>query len=508
MEQLTEIALIDLSSIAFPAWMTNSANPDPDATSTEIVKRVRILTANHPKVAICCDKGKSFRHELNPTYKAQREAQPAAYHHQVALAKERLAADGYPVWTVAGFEADDLIATAAAALCGVDGVTVLIMSADKDLLQLVNDRVRVLSVTNGTIYDAAAVVAKFGVTPGQVCDYLALVGDAADNVKGAAGIGPKKASDLLREFGTLAGIYDALTHHGTKFKPAMATSLREFQPRAEDTRKLIALRTDVDLPFGELDNDRAANAAPMEEPAMPDVIDISAPTAAPAPPASPTTAPAPAAVVVEAPKAAAPKDPASGPPTVIDVPAAAPVEFERQLEPRSLPQAIALANHMFAAKMFNGYGTAQAVLSTVLAGRELGLQAVASLRAFHVIEGKHALAADAMRGLVLRSGQAKYFRVTERTAERATFVTHRNGDPEPISLSYSIAEARAAFGFTPGLEGKALAELEGKWARSGWGKHTADMLAARASSKLARLVYADILFGLYAPEELSETVAA
>jgi hypothetical protein len=73
---------------------------------------------------------------------------------------------------------------------------------------------------------------------------------------------------------------------------------------------------------------------------------------------------------------------------------------------------------MYKARLFNAYGTPEAVLSTVLMGRELGLQATASLRAFHLIEGKHALAADAMRGLVLRSGVAKYFRCVERTADR------------------------------------------------------------------------------------------
>ncbi len=122
----------------------SGSQPDPDWCSTQIVDRVRSLTAKHPKAAICCDKGKSFRHALDPTYKAQREAAPASLHHQIALAKERLAADGYPVWAVPGFEADDLIATGAK-LAESIGVNVVVFSADKDLLQLVNARVRVVS---------------------------------------------------------------------------------------------------------------------------------------------------------------------------------------------------------------------------------------------------------------------------------------------------------------------------------------------------------------------------
>lgn len=502
---LTEIALVDLSSIAYPIYMMSGAQPDPDYTSREIVARVRSLTATHPKAAICCDKGKSFRHELNPQYKAQREAAPAALHHQIALAIGRLQADGYPVWAVKGFEADDLIATATTIALGLADTTVLILSADKDLLQLVGPRVRAMSVTHGAIYDEAAVVAKFGVKPSQMRDYLTLVGDASDNVKGAAGIGPKKAAELLGRYGDLEGVYENLTNHGTQFKPAMATSLRDFEPRLAETRALIALRTDAEIPFTELDNDRGANDAPMEEPM--ETIDVTAEVATQNPAPAPAATPPPqatAAVVIEAAKPAPSAPAISGEGIAL---APAPVEFERQLEPRSLPQAMQLANHMHAAKMFNGYGSPQAVLSTILAGRELGLQAVASLRGFHVIEGRHALAADAMRGLVLRSGQAKYFRVLQRTALLATFETWRTGDPAPVELSYTIEDARVAFGFSDALDEKARKDLDGKWSRSGWGKHTADMLAARASSKLARLVYADILFGLYAPEELTEGAA-
>ena len=130
---------------------------------------------------------------------------------------------------------------------------------------------------------------------------------------------------------------------------------------------------------------------------------------------------------------------------------------------------------------------------------ELGLQAVASLRGFHIIEGKHALAADAMRGLVLRSGQAKYFRCVERSDEKATFETLRVNEPEPVRLTYTIEDGKRAF--KPELP---EAEREKKWKSSAWGKYPANMVTARAGAMLARLVYPDILFGLYDPSELSE----
>jgi hypothetical protein len=160
-------------------------------------------------------------------------------------------------------------------------------------------------------------------------------------------------------------------------------------------------------------------------------------------------------------------------------------DYERQLEPQSMNQAVQLAQLLFKARLFGAYGTPEAVLSTVLSGRELGLSAMASLRAFHIVEGKPTMAADALRALVLKSGKAKSFRCTERTATAATFSTQRQ-DEEPMTLRYTIEEAQAA-----GLVKNG----------SGWTKNPADMLVARASSKLARLVYPDVVAGLYAPEE-------
>jgi 5'-3' exonuclease len=484
----TEIALIDLSSIAYPVFLMSGSEPDPNFTSREIVSRIRSLTATHPKAAICCDSGRSFRKDLNPDYKANRDAQPQALYHQIKLACEQLEADGYPVWSVKGFEADDLIATACVMAEGM-GCSVLVLSADKDLLQLVGDRVRVKSLTNGNVYDREAVRAKFGVDPEQVGDYLALVGDASDNVKGAAGIGPKKAADLLQRFRDLDGIYEALILHGSQFKPAVATSLREFEPRKDDTRKLIELRYDVAIPFGELDNERTPKGVAMED-------DMS--TEAPALPVIEATVssngngngPSPAETLAATRLQAVEAKPAEpvlqqGLAQPVQTAALVPVEFGRELEPRSLGQALKLAEHMHAARLFNGYGTPSAVLSTILAGRELGLQAMASLRAFHIVEGRHMMSADLLRALVLKSGLAKYFRCTERTATAAAFETQRGDDP-PMSLRYTIEEAQAA-----GLVKE----------KSGWAKNPADMLVARAGSKLARLVYPEIVHGLYSPEE-------
>lgn len=160
--------------------------------------------------------------------------------------------------------------------------------------------------------------------------------------------------------------------------------------------------------------------------------------------------------------------------------------FDRALEPRNLAEAGAIAESAFASKLGFGHPNAAAALMVIIAGRELGLPVAASLRAFHVIENKPTLSADAMRALVLKSGKAEYFRCTERTPERATFVTKRKGDAEEVSLTATIEEAKVAGVVKP---------------NSAWVKYAADLLVARSSSKLARLVYPDVIGGLYSPEE-------
>lgn len=502
-----ELMLIDLSAVAVPIWMMSTSNPDPNGASIAIVARVRALTSNHPHAAICCDSGRSFRNELAPTYKANRPASEAPMHHQIGLAREQLVADGFPVWAVRGFEADDVIASAVRRSLEMPDVQVLVLSSDKDLLALVGPRVRAMSARDGAMLDAEAVWVKFGVHPAQVPDYLCLVGDSSDNVKGANGIGPKKAAELLTKYGTLDAVYIALATRGSEFKPGVATALQEFRQRLDETRALITLRSDVPIPFEEIAAERVAKDAEAfgaEEGQM-TTTQLPEPTVEPVQPKG-------AAAGVEAAQGevidlrgsaggAVTATPANGSASALNhvnsgamvvrqpevLPA--PVEWERQLEPRSINEAIDLARHMYASRLFSAYGTAQGVLATMLAGRELGMQAMASLRGFDIIDGRPTFKADLIRALVLKSGKAKYFRCTARSNTLATFVTQR-GDEPPIDLTYTIEDGKTAW-----------SKAEDGWAKSGWGKNPADMLVARAGAKLARLVYPDVVHGLYSPEE-------
>jgi hypothetical protein len=171
----------------------------------------------------------------------------------------------------------------------------------------------------------------------------------------------------------------------------------------------------------------------------------------------------------------------------------APAEWERGLDPRSMREARILSQDMAASRMFSAYGNPQAVLSTVMLGRELGLPAMASLRSVHIIEGKHTLAASLMVAIVLKSGLAEYFEPLSFSETEATYETKRKGARNPITLTHTIEMAR-----------KAWKKDENAWNKSGWGTVPTDMLVARATARLARMVYPDILAGLYTPEELDE----
>ncbi len=511
----TELVLIDLSSIAHPLWHMSQAEPDPNATSQKIVARVRALATGHPFAAVCCDSGRSFRRELAPSYKANRPEHDATLQHQITLAREQLAADGFPIWAVKGFEADDLIASGVRLALQRDEATVLIVSADKDLLQLVGPRVRAMSARDGSILDPEAVKAKFGVLPEQMRDYLCLVGDTADNVKGANGVGPKKAAELLDKYGSLDSTYLMLETHGTDFKPAMATALKEFRTRLPETRALITLREDVDLPFDEVLAERVPQQQPFgddEEESDMDTNELPQPTDEVISAGSAIAGDSAKGEVTDLPGNGAPQSDASSASRLNqglavrepDVIAPPPAEWERQLDPRSMKDAIVLSKDLHASRMFSAYGTPQAVLSTIMLGRELGLPAMGSLRSVHVIEGKHALAASAMVALVLKSGLAEYFEPIEFDETHATYETKRKGARNPIKVTHTIEMARQAWP-------KVKADWEKSFLASGWGRVPTDMLCARASARLARMVYPDLLAGLYTPEELSdlrESVAA
>jgi hypothetical protein len=166
-----------------------------------------------------------------------------------------------------------------------------------------------------------------------------------------------------------------------------------------------------------------------------------------------------------------------------------PRDWSNALEPCSFRDAWTTAKLLTNSRLF-AVASPEACMAIVMAGRSMGLDAVTSLRGFHIIKGKPVMSADLLVGLVLRSGKAKYFQVTKSTPLVATYRTHRHGDPEPVEFSFSIEDARRA---------KLSQDSD-----SNWSKYPAAMCRHRCSAELARAVYPDVVMNVYVPEEMDE----
>ncbi len=186
---------------------------------------------------------KTFRDDLYPAYKANRGPMPDDLAPQIPLIHQLLEGLRVPVLSAAGFEADDVIATVAARAAAKD-IDVFICTSDKDARQLISDRIKVYNLRKGEILDRDGLLRDWGVTPEQVIDYQALVGDSVDNIPGVPGIGPKTAAELLQKFGTLDNLLAHLDEvSGTKRRENLLAA-RATVPLG---RQLVTLRTDVPL---------------------------------------------------------------------------------------------------------------------------------------------------------------------------------------------------------------------------------------------------------------------
>jgi DNA polymerase-1 len=206
----------------------------------------------------------TFRHEQYAEYKATREKTPEDLHSQVPIVEEILSAMGIPILRVNGFEADDVMASAAE-LCAGESRPCYVISGDKDMLQVVDGGVTVLRPDKDGSYremSAEAVEAEWGVRPDQMVDYLALTGDSSDNIPGVSGVGAKTASKLLGQFGTLDEVYAHLDQVSSK---SWRSKLEAGKESAYLSRSLVVLRRDAPLAcdmdalhLGPLDNKAAA----------------------------------------------------------------------------------------------------------------------------------------------------------------------------------------------------------------------------------------------------------
>ncbi|MEY4667597.1 MAG: polymerase [Pseudomonadota bacterium] len=216
-----------------------------------------IATANSSKVAIIFDAGrKTFRNELYPEYKANREECPPELVQQMPYFRELSKAIGLPVLEAPGYEADDIIATLTAKLVA-QKKDVVIVSGDKDLMQLVSDHVTIWDTMKDKRYKAPEVVEKFGVGPSQVTEVLALTGDTSDNVPGVDGVGPKTAAQLIAKYNDVEGVIshieaiknDAEIRNRKKIAETIETNLDQLRL----SRRLVEV--DSNVPLQEISGD-------------------------------------------------------------------------------------------------------------------------------------------------------------------------------------------------------------------------------------------------------------
>ncbi|MFC1638682.1 DNA polymerase I [Patescibacteria group bacterium] len=230
-----------------------------------LLKAIKELKPTH--VAVTFDlAGPTFRHEEYEDYKATREEKPDELYEQFPICEEILEAMDIPVYTAEGYEADDVIGTIAKRVGGGKQAEVVVVTGDKDTLQLVDDRVKVYTMRKGmtdtVLYDAAGVEEKMRIRPDQLVDYKALRGDPSDNIPGVRGIGDKGAVTLLSEYGTLENIYE----HLDDIKDSLRKKLEESRDDAFMSQDLATIRQDVDLEFDFADTEyRAATREQMAE---------------------------------------------------------------------------------------------------------------------------------------------------------------------------------------------------------------------------------------------------
>ena len=246
---MPRLVLIDGSSYLYRAFhalppLTNEAG-EPTGALFGVVNMLRATLNEQPDcVAFVVDApGRTFREDLDPQYKANRPPMPDELRAQVQPMCDIVQALGIDIVRVAGVEADDVIGTLALRACA-DGVDVTISTGDKDFAQLVRPGIALVNTMSGSRLDSdEAVMAKFGVRPDQIVDYLALVGDKVDNIPGVDKCGPKTAAKWLGEYGSLDGVIANADKVGGK----IGENLRAVLDRLPLNRDLATIRIDLEL---------------------------------------------------------------------------------------------------------------------------------------------------------------------------------------------------------------------------------------------------------------------
>ena len=249
------LILVDGSSYLYRAFHAmpglTTSDGEPTGALLGVLNMLNKLVEDYDPqhMAVVMDAGgKTFRNEIYSEYKAHRPPMPDELRSQIEPLLEAVEAMGFPLLRIPGVEADDVIGTLATR-AGEQGMDTLVSTGDKDMAQLVDDRVSLVNTMNNSHLDTFGVVEKFGVRPDQFVDYLGLVGDASDNIPGVPKVGPKTAVKWLQAWGDSA----AIVAHADEVKGKVGESLRENLDKLELSRDLATIDCDVQLDQGPTD---------------------------------------------------------------------------------------------------------------------------------------------------------------------------------------------------------------------------------------------------------------
>jgi DNA polymerase-1 len=244
------LLLVDGSSYLYRAFHAlpdlRGPHGEPTGAMHGVLNMLRRLLKEAPADYVACvfdAKGKTFRDDLYPQYKANRAPMPDDLAAQIAPLKEAIVALGWPLLEIEGVEADDVIGTLAREAERED-MKVVISTGDKDITQLVNPHITLVNTMSNEMLDVAGVERKFGVGPQRIIDYLTLVGDSVDNVPGVEKVGPKTAVRWLAQYGTL----DDVVRHAPEIGGVVGENLRKSLDWLPQARELLTIKCDVGLP--------------------------------------------------------------------------------------------------------------------------------------------------------------------------------------------------------------------------------------------------------------------
>ncbi len=251
MKQTAPFILVDGSSYLYRAYhamgQANLTNQDGMATGAiyGVVNMLKKLLKDYKPhhIAVVFDaKGKTFRDDMYSEYKANRPPMPDDLRVQIEPIHQIVRAMGMPLLMIDGVEADDVIGTLARQATE-QGIETVISTGDKDMAQLVNQHITLINTMSNTITDIEAIKEKYGVAPAQIIDYLALMGDKVDNIPGVPSVGPKTATKLLQQYGSLEGVIE----HADEVKGKLGEKLRSAIPDLPLSYKLATIKLDVEL---------------------------------------------------------------------------------------------------------------------------------------------------------------------------------------------------------------------------------------------------------------------